>query len=84
MTLNEKTAGSFAGDSAGSFAGSYADGSASATGIRAFSDVVDKACEKLMDKQVKYSIRRIQEMEECLADLEKELDDFLCKKNRET
>jgi hypothetical protein len=44
-----------------------------------FSSVVDEACEKLKDRQIKYSIRRIQEMEERLYNLEKELDDFLGK-----
>ena len=48
-----------------------------------FNDVVDEACGKLMDKQITYSIRRIQEMEECLAGLERELDQFLAQKNRE-
>ena len=44
-----------------------------------FSDVVDEACEKLMERQIKYSIRRIQKMEETLLCLEKELDVFLDK-----
>jgi len=43
----------------------------------AFSDVVDKACEGLLDRQVKYSIRRICEMEDQLSALERELNDFL-------
>jgi len=47
--------------------------------VYTFSDVVDEACSKLMDKQIKYTIRRITEMEECLANMEKELDDFLRK-----
>jgi hypothetical protein len=47
-----------------------------------FSDVVDRACEQLMDRQIKYSIRRIQSMDERLASLEKELDDFLLQKDR--
>jgi hypothetical protein len=59
------------------------DKPAAITGIYTFSDIVDKTCEKLMDRQAKYSIRRIQEMEECLAVLEKELDDFLRGKDRE-
>jgi len=46
-----------------------------------FSEVVDKACEGLMDKHIKYSIRRIQEMEDRLSGLEHELDLFL--NNRE-
>jgi hypothetical protein len=49
-------------------------------GFYAFSDVVDKACEGLMDRQIKYSIRRIQEMKEQLRELERELDDFLFSK----
>jgi hypothetical protein len=44
-----------------------------------FSDLVDETCEKLKERQIKYSIRRIQEMEERLFNLEKELDDFLGK-----
>jgi len=45
--------------------------------IISFNDVVDEACEKLMERQIKYSIRRIQEMEERLFSIERELDDFL-------
>ncbi|MCL2230243.1 MAG: V-type ATPase subunit a family protein [Treponema sp.] len=47
------------------------------SGACKFSDVVDKACEGLMDKQIKNSIRRIQEMERRLSGLEQELDAFL-------
>jgi len=47
-----------------------------------FSEVVDEACEKLKNRQIKYSIRRIQEMEDRLYDLERELDIFLMQKNR--
>jgi hypothetical protein len=50
------------------------------SGLYVFSDVVDKACEGLMDRYVKYSIRRIREMEERLCKLERELDDFLFSK----
>jgi hypothetical protein len=46
-------------------------------GLYTFSDVVDKACEGLLDRQIKYSIRRIREMEELLCVLERELNDFL-------
>jgi len=52
------------------------------SGYYAFSEVVDQACEKLMDRQIKYSIRRIREMEERLCNLERELDDFLFSKTR--
>jgi len=46
--------------------------------------MVDRACEQLMDRQIKYSIRRIQSMDERLATLEKELDDFLSQRNRKS
>lgn len=42
-----------------------------------FSEVVDEACERLLEQQVKYSIRRIQEMKDRLDGLERELDEFL-------
>jgi hypothetical protein len=51
-------------------------------GLYVFSDVVDKACKGLLDRQIKYSIRRIREMEGLLCDLERELDDFLFSKTR--
>jgi len=51
--------------------------SSSIADIYAFSDVVDRACEGLMDRKIKYSIRRIQEMDEYLCGLEQELDAFL-------
>jgi len=60
----------------------YGKKPAAISDIYTFSDVVDRACEKLMDRQIIYSIRRIQSMDERLAMLEKELDDFLSQKNR--
>ena len=51
-------------------------------GLYSFSEVVDEACEKLMDQQIKYSIRRIQKMEEQLSSMEKELEIFLFQKDR--
>jgi len=56
---------------------------ASVQDIYSFNEVVDEACEKLMESQIKYSIRRIVEMEERLAVIENELDEFLIQKNRE-
>ncbi|MDR0475009.1 MAG: hypothetical protein LBH43_15215 [Treponema sp.] len=50
------------------------------SGVSSFKEVVDEVCEKLMDRQIKYSIRRIQKMEEQLIYLERELDDFLFQK----
>ncbi|MCL2411292.1 MAG: hypothetical protein FWC97_06580 [Treponema sp.] len=42
-----------------------------------FNEVVNKACEGLKERQIKYSICRIQEMENTLSRLELELDVFL-------
>jgi hypothetical protein len=42
-----------------------------------FSAVVDEACNRLKDRQARYSIQRIQDMEDRLAGLERELDQFL-------
>lgn len=46
-----------------------------------FSAVLDETCERLIDKQVRYSIRRIHEMDGRLAALERELDEFLLAKD---
>ena len=56
---------------------------AAVKGISSFSEVVDEACDKLMDSQIKYSIRRIQDMEERLTGLELELNEFLLQKDRD-
>jgi hypothetical protein len=42
-----------------------------------FEAVLDTACERLNEKHVQYSLRRIREMVEVLAGFEKELNDFL-------
>jgi prefoldin subunit 5 len=42
-----------------------------------FEAVLDSACERLEDKQAEYSIRRLQEMDAQLENLEKELDDLV-------
>jgi hypothetical protein len=42
-----------------------------------FEAVLNMACERLWDKQIRYSIRRIMEMDGELERLEKELDEFL-------
>jgi len=44
---------------------------------RSFEVVLDTACERLREKQVRYSILRIREMDDELGRLEKELDEFL-------
>ena len=44
-----------------------------------FEIVLDTACERLREKQVQFSLRRINEMEGRLDMLEKELDKFLGK-----
>ena len=48
-------------------------------GENSFELVLDTACERLWEKQVRYSIRRITEMEKKLNTMERELDDFLAK-----
>ena len=52
------------------------------SGTSSFGEVVDEACERLMEQQVKYSIRRIREMGDRLDGLERELDEFLFRKSR--
>ena len=42
-----------------------------------FATVLDAACERLWQKQLQYSVRRIREMDEKLVKLEKELDKFI-------
>ncbi|MDR2617285.1 MAG: hypothetical protein LBC62_00305 [Treponema sp.] len=42
-----------------------------------FDMVLDRAFEKLQDKQAQYSIRRLQELDIRLEDLEKELDELI-------
>jgi hypothetical protein len=44
---------------------------------RSFYEVLDSACERLEDKQIQYSIRRLHELDVRLEEMEKELDDFL-------
>ena len=46
-----------------------------------FNYIVDETCERLKDKQVQYSIRRIHEMEDKLSALEHELEQFLVAKS---
>ena len=50
----------------------------------AFDAVLDAACDRLMERQAEYSIRRIAEMEARLDCLERELDDFLHQKDQLT
>jgi len=42
-----------------------------------FDSILDETCERLLDRQLKYSIQRIHEMEKRLCSLEDELDAFL-------
>ena len=42
-----------------------------------FETVLDTTCERLNEKHLQFSIRRIKKMSEELASLEKELDEFL-------
>jgi len=45
-----------------------------------FDSILDETCDRLMNRQAKYSIQRICEMEKRLNHLEQELNDFLRKK----
>lgn len=45
-----------------------------------FDSILDETCERLLDRQVKYAVQRIYEMEKRLHSLEQELDEIL--KNR--
>ena len=45
-----------------------------------FESTLDETCERLLDRQVKYSIQRIYELEKRLDILERELDEFLQKR----
>ena len=45
-----------------------------------FDSLLDETCERLMDRQIKYSIRRIYEMEKRLESLERELEEFIQRK----
>jgi hypothetical protein len=42
-----------------------------------FDSMLEETCERLLDRQVKYAIQRIHEMEKRLGNLERELDEFL-------
>ena len=46
-------------------------------GDRLFDIMLDTACDRLREKHIQYSIKRIDEMDEELRQLEKELDDFM-------
>jgi len=42
-----------------------------------FDSILDETCERLLDRQLKYSIQRIHEMEKRLCSLENELNEFM-------
>jgi hypothetical protein len=44
------------------------------TNNSSFKDVVDETCDRLWDKKIRYSIRRIQELADTLEKMEEELD----------
>jgi hypothetical protein len=49
-----------------------------------FDSILDETCERLLDRQVKYAIQRIHEMEQRLDTLERELDEFLSLNKKKT
>jgi hypothetical protein len=42
-----------------------------------FEQVLDETCERLWDKKVRYSLRRLEEMEDTLGKIEQELNEVL-------
>jgi hypothetical protein len=42
-----------------------------------FESMLDDACSRLMDRKVRYSLRRIRELDEILEKTERELDEIL-------
>jgi hypothetical protein len=48
----------------------------------ALSETLDSVCERLQDKQIQYSIRRLRELDLLLEDLERELDSFILREKR--
>ena len=54
-----------------------AGGTAFGCEVPTFDSILDRTCECLMDRQAKYSIARIRELEERLCRMEAELDEFL-------
>jgi hypothetical protein len=54
-----------------------AGGKAASVSDFTFDSMLDETCERLLDRQLMYSIQRIYEMEKRLVRLERELDDFI-------
>jgi hypothetical protein len=48
-----------------------------ASGNRSFEAMLDEVCDKLWDRRVGYSLRRIREMDAALSALERELDELV-------
>jgi hypothetical protein len=47
-----------------------------------FGAVLDKTCERLWDKKIQYSLRRIRELGDKLSDLETELDELIFRESK--
>jgi hypothetical protein len=54
-----------------------AGGKAASVSDFTFDSMLDETCERLLDRQLMYSIQRIHEMEKRLTRLERELDEFI-------
>ncbi|GHU61948.1 hypothetical protein FACS189445_4480 [Spirochaetia bacterium] len=61
-------------DKAGGEAGALSEGAAVLPDTSSFKEVVDETCNRLWDRRVQYSIRRIRELEDTLKTLELELE----------
>jgi hypothetical protein len=47
------------------------------SGNRSFEAMLDDVCDRLWDRKVSYSLRRIREMDAALAVMERELDELI-------
>jgi len=50
------------------------------TGESSFEEILYSACERLEEKRIQFSIRRIREMDNVLTALEQEIEEFISKK----
>ena len=50
--------------------------------VDSFESVLDNACSRLLDRKIRYSLRRIGELEEILEKTERELDELLLWEDR--
>ncbi|MDR2101443.1 MAG: hypothetical protein LBP43_02615 [Treponema sp.] len=52
------------------------------SGDRSFAVLLDDTCERLWDKKIQLSLRRLEKLEALLMGMEQELDAFLLEENK--